>query len=94
MKGHVDTAIIAAMSWFGCDNRKSKNMSVSISHVSVEFFLRPRLVSVLEEFPWSGEWLINHDIQCFPGGHLSTGCAVSEFAMTVTSAIYTDLASH
>ena len=60
---------MAATSWFGCDNRKSRNLSVSISHVSVELFMRLRIVSVVGEFLWSGKWFADHNVQCFPGGH-------------------------
>ena len=52
-----------------CENRKSRNLSVSLSHVSVELFMRLRLVSVIGEFLWFGEWLVDQDVQCFPGGH-------------------------
>ena len=60
---------MAVTLWFGCDNRKSRIRSVSISHVSVELYMRLRLVSVVGEFLWSCERLVHHDVQCFPGGH-------------------------
>ena len=41
------TVIANPASWFGCDSTKSRNLSVSISHVSVELFMRLRLVSVI-----------------------------------------------
>ena len=46
-----------------------RKLSVFNSHVSVELFMRLRLMSVVEEFLWSGERLVDHDFQCFPGGH-------------------------
>ena len=48
------------------------DMSVSISHVSVKLFMRLRFVSVTGEFLWSGERFVDHDVQCFPGGHCYT----------------------
>ena len=60
---------MAATSWFECDNRKSRNLSVSIPHVSIKLFMRLRLGSVDGEFLWSFKQFIGHDIQCFTGGH-------------------------
>ena len=59
---------MAVTLWFGCDNRKSRSRSVSISHVSVELYMRLRVVSVVGGFLWSGERLVDHDVQCFPDG--------------------------
>ena len=58
---HLDRRVrtMATTSWFGCDNRKSGNLSVYISHVSVELFMRLRLVSVLWEFLWSAEQFLD-----------------------------------
>ena len=39
------------------------------SLVSLALFMRLRLVSVVGEFLWSGEWPVDDDVQCFPGGH-------------------------
>ena len=55
---------MAATSWFKCENQET----VSISRVSVELFMRLRLVSVIGGFLWSGEHFVDYDIQCFPGG--------------------------
>ena len=63
---------MAATSWFAYDKGKSRNLSVSISHVSVELFMRLRLVSVVGEFLWSGKRFSNHDVWCFPGGHCNS----------------------
>ena len=51
------------------DNFELWNLSVFLCHVSLAFFMRLRLVSVVGEFLWSGEWFLDHDLQCFPGGH-------------------------
>ena len=59
---------MVASSWFECDNRKSRNLSVSISPISIELFMRLRLVSVVGKL-WSGEQFVDHDVQCFHSGH-------------------------
>ena len=40
-----------------------------LSRGSVALVMRIRLVSVVGEFLWSGEWPVDDDVQCFPGGH-------------------------
>ena len=63
--------------------------------MTVELFMRVRLVSVIREFLWSGEQFVDHEAS---GSVLSwwsfTGCSVSEFAITIIPAIYIELASH
>ena len=90
----LQLATMAATSWFGCDNRKSRGLSASISHVSRELFMRLRLVSVV-----GGVSVVWQMVRCpwhsvLSWSLLSTGCTVSEFMITVMSAIYIDLASH
>ena len=53
---------------FGCDNRKSRNSSVSISHASVALLVRLRLVSVAETFCGLEDCLLTTTFQCFSGG--------------------------
>ena len=50
-------------------NNNNMKYDMVLSHVSLALFMRPRLVSVVGEFLWSGKWPVDDDVQCFPGGH-------------------------
>ena len=64
---------MATTPWYGgsipSDDSELRNLSMVLSHVSIALFMRLRLVSVVGEFLWSGEWPVDDDVQCFPGDH-------------------------